>query len=529
MRRLSRSKLNVCALLVCASLGGCAEEEASVSIPSAATASDAGKSDGGGNTDGGGSKNDGGAKKDGGTGPTLDGGVTVPSGGRAHDARKFTFDEATLTMNFDALAGAPETDRFVGVLDGAGYRVEVPKDWNGVLVMYAHGYVGQVEALRLTTPSLRRYLIEHKYAWAASSYSANYYDVRAGIEDTNKLALQFTAIAKENGRELEEPTKRYLIGHSMGGHISGAAIEKEAQTTAINKVHYDGAVPMCGVLGDTELFEYFAAEQAAAHQLTGIPVPPAGTDYAPTLAELKTALFTTFPTATTPAGDKLKAIVMNLTGGARPMFELGFASPIQTTVFGTFGGDGTINGILNANVTNTSKIVFQLDSDPAQSSEEKKFNAEVTRSDGSPAANGLRKDGLRWIPVLNGEFDIPVVTLHTLGDMYVPFSMEQIYRRRAEAKGSDDHLVQRVVRGTGHCEFTTAEQVDAFEAMVKWETEGVKPEGDDVLDPEVVSAPDYGCKFTNQTYTADEMAASMASPPAGVVVARKAAPACPAK
>jgi hypothetical protein len=83
--------------------------------------------------------------------------------------------------------------------------------------------------------------------------------------------------------------------------------------------------------------------------------------------------------------------------------------------------------------------------------------------------------------------------------MYVPFKMEQIYKRRADALGTSGLLVQRAIRGISHCDFTIAEQVAAFEAMVKWEQQGVKPEGDDVLTPAVVADPKYGCKFTNNT------------------------------
>ena len=32
-----------------------------------------------------------------------------------------------------------------------------------------------------------------------------------------------------------------------------------------------------------------------------------------------------------------------------------------------------------------------------------------------------RRDGLRWIPQVNGEISIPVVSIHTLGDLFVPF------------------------------------------------------------------------------------------------------------
>lgn len=429
-----------------------------------------------------------------------------PEETRAQDTRSFTVNEAALP--FTALSNAPETDRWWGVFEGSGYRIEVPRHWNGMLVMYAHGYAGTGLSLNVTTPSIRRHLIENGYAWAASSYSRNFYDVRAGVEDTNALALAFTRIAAERGRTLEAPRKTYIIGHSMGGHISAAAVDEETLETANNKVRYDGAVPMCGVLGDTELFNYFAAYQLVAQQLAGFPATgwPV-TNWAQIQADVRAALFTSFPTEVTAQGEKLKQAVKNLTGGERPMFEFGFsgptARPIQETVWGTFGRDGTVDGILNADVVTTQDIQFQLDTQPAASAEEQTLNATIYRPRGDPEANRLRRDGLRWIPKTNARISVPVVSLHTLGDLYVPFSMEQIYKRRADANGTSAWLVQRAIRGVSHCDFTLAEQVAAFEAMVKWEQQGIKPPGDEVLDPAVVASPTYGCSFTNNTISSD--------------------------
>lgn len=443
------------------------------------------------------------------------------AGERAQDGRTFMINEAMLA--FDALSGAPETDRWTGVLDGSGYRVEVPKEnWNGILVMYAHGYVGAGSELRVTTPSIRRYLLDNGYAWAASSYSKNYYDVRVGVEDTNKLALKFKDIASTNGRTLDEPTKRYLVGHSMGGHITGAAIEKEAADTAVNKVTYAAALPMCGVMGDTQLFNYFAAFQLAAQELAGTPPAMTPESFMAVRMQTQDALFSMYPTMTTPAGDKLKAIVRNLTGGARPNFDLGFSLKTwQDAVWGTFGGDGTVNGILTKKVTDTREVKYQLDDDAAESDEEKMFNADVARAMPDDGANALRPDGLRWVPVVNGEISIPVLSMHTLGDLYVPFHMQQLYRQRVDAKGNGDRLVQWAVRGTGHCEFTYAEQAAAFEALEKWEQDGVKPAGDDVLDRQKLKDPNYGCTYTKNTFTPEEMTAGT------LPMARGAAPACP--
>jgi len=446
----------------------------------------------------------------GGSSSTAPDPTPVPEAKRPQDSRIFTVAEAGLP--FTALAGAPDADRWWGVHQGSGYRIEVPKNWNGKLVMYAHGYAGTGANLTVSNPGLRRHLLEQGYAWAASSYSKNYYDVRAGVEDTNALALAFNKIAAANSRPLSAPSKVYIVGVSMGGHISAAAVDEENITTANNKVRYHGAVPMCGVLGDTELYDFFSAYQTAAMQLAGLPASSWPTaDWAELEPIVKGAMFTTFPSATTAQGGKLKQIVKNLTGGERPMFELGFNGPYTSTVWGTFGGDGTVTGVLNDRVVSTANFVFKMSDLAALSAEEKAFNAAIYRVKATPDANRLRTDGLRWVPKTNARISVPVVTIHTLGDMYVPFSMEQIYKRRADALGTSKWLVQRAVRGVSHCDFSISEQVSAFNAMVNWEQNGVKPAGDEILDAAVVANPSYGCKFTDNTMTVDDSTATRAS------------------
>ena len=143
--------------------------------------------------------------------------------------------------------------------------------------------------------------------------------------------------------------------------------------------------------------------------------------------------------------------------------------------------------------------MYQLDEDLAQSQEEVAFNNSVFRVQGDFLTNNpLRPDGVRAIPLIDGRFDVPVISMHTLENR-VPFSMQQIYTERAAANGSGSWLVQRVIRSTAHCGFTTDEMVSAFDALVIWEVNGVVPTGDEVLDPLVVADPNYGCQFTSVT------------------------------
>ena len=450
----------------------------------------------------------------------------LPEQTRPQDAR--TTFKPVIEATFPALAGSVATDRWTGVLNGSAYRIEVPTTgWNGKLVMWAHGYAGTGDNLSVGTPIMRRYLLDNGYAWAASSYSKNYYDVRVGVEDTNALALAFSTIATSKGRTLAAPSKVFITGVSMGGHITAAAIDAEAQTYAVNKVKYAGAVPMCGVLGDVELFNYFAGYQVVAQQLAGLPMtkfPVA--DFDAIKPAIQSALWASYPalTLTNSQGDKLKNVVMNLSGGDRPFYKEGWANAgNQGNIWASLGGDGSISGILNGNILDTTGLTYKIDATSATPSAlDAYFNANVFKIAPTADVNRLRTDGIRWIPLANGDISIPVVSIHTLGDLFVPFKMEQVYAARTKAKGTDKWLVQRAIRDVGHCAFTAAEAITAFDDMVKWEAGGAKPAGDDVTTAATVASPTYGCKFTKNTPSLEDYTA-----PAGRAAFQANYPACP--
>ncbi|WVM88142.1 alpha/beta hydrolase [Halopseudomonas pachastrellae] len=420
----------------------------------------------------------------------------------------FTIDESALP--FDALAPvAPytTTSRWSGVLDGAAYRVEVPENWNGYLVMWAHGYRGTGAALTVDNPPMRQYLIDNGYAWAASSYSTNFYDVRAGVEDTNALALAFTDIAAKNGRTLAEPTKYYITGASMGGHVTAAAVERETLDTANNVVEYSAAAPFCGVVGDTELFNYFGGYNLSLFALAGEPAdsfPVAPADAAAKVAAARAALWVDYdanPNANglTAEGLGLYQTLKNLSGGERPIYPLSFGG-FQDLLQSFAGSDGTVDGIFQESVINTEGLTyrFQTELGQPQTTDEINFNAAILKADADvDSVNALRSDGLRWVPKVNGEFDVPVLTAHTIGDLFVPILMEQVYRQRAEDQGSADNLVQRAIRAPGHCDFTMTEWTQTLADLLTWEQTGVKPGGDDWLTPATVADPAFGCTYTN--------------------------------
>ena len=107
---------------------------------------------------------------------------------------------------------------------------------------------------------------------------------------------------------------------------------------------------------------------------------------------------------------------------------------------------------------------------------------------------------------------MPTLTLHGLGDLFVPFSMEQIYRREVDRNGQGGLLVQRAIREAGHCEFTPNEVGRAWDDLTTWvesrdrhghgrgaRSHVARPAGDDVLAPATVASATYGCRFTDPT------------------------------
>ena len=409
---------------------------------------------------------------------------------------------------------------------GAVYRYEVPFGWNGSLVMYAHGFrgciadpvTGALVPLTVDNPPLREYYLVRGYAWAASSYSKNCYDVKDGVESTNRLVRIFS-------REVGKPEQTLITGFSMGGHITGAAIEMfpnvrcpegrrghlcrrfaEILGKLSGGVRYHGAAPHCGVMGDVSLFNYFGDYAYGAEALAAEVNPfvqsqfPPPVDYSTTTLPLVIGtLFSNngadFPTGLTPQGEKLRELTRQISGGDRPLFDQAF--PVWTAfLFGFAGADGTVDGVLSGNIYDNRKRVYQLDGDPALNVDEQVLNDTILRIRKDRGVNKRRFLRLQRIPEIKGRISVPVISVHTTGDLFVPFSMEQDYARDVARRHRSDLLVTRATRAIGHCDFSAEELIRTFDDLVLWVDEGVKPAGDDVLDPENVANPFFGCQFT---------------------------------
>ncbi|WP_248579563.1 hypothetical protein [Nocardioides sp. InS609-2] len=391
--------------------------------------------------------------------------------------------------------GGQPTRVFQGTHEHAAYVVEAPADWNGELVMWAHGYRGTGTVLRVDAPDygLRQKLLAQGYAWAASSYARNGYDVRTGVTTTKDLADLTKKLLDRR------PSRVYLTGVSMGGHVIGRSLEEYPR-------FYDGALPMCGVLGDQELFDYFLDYNLVAQDLADVPAYPPTADYLTTAVpaiQQRLGLVGLSPVqdTTNALGKQLRAITVERSGGARPGSTPAFAVWKDFLFTPATPDNGGLLALNPARLAQNADTVYS----PAAPVDVNASILRVTPTD--PASRGTRR--LIEIPTIDGRPKAPVLTLHGLGDLFVPFSMEQIYARDVAGQRQSPLLVQRAIRSAGHCEFSPAEVGRAWDDLTTWvesqhghSRQGVQvPAGDNVLDPAVVASPTYGCRFSDQLRT----------------------------
>ena len=385
-----------------------------------------------------------------------------------------------------------------GEIAGAAWIAQIPDNWNGDLVVYAHGYRGEGPELTVDAPPAYQFLTAQGYAWAASSYRRNSYDPGIGVTDTKNLTKHIQNMLRQQG----ELDKTYLVGISMGGHVTAAAIEKYPQI-------WDGALPACGVVGDVELFDYFLDYNVGSAAIGGLspdfPYPDNNWTET-TVPGIKGALSADptgawaggfaqifgAPSPLTTAGEEFKDFVEIGSGGERVTYDVawnywhGLVNPTGNFFFDLGEGDGTIanrRGIVSQNSDTIYASEYGPDFD---------IDDDVVRIE---AAKRVRKSqGNKPAPIINGTPPIPVLSIHTTGDLFVPIEMEQIYAREVIANGLGDNLVQRAIHDVGHCTFTPGEFVQSYTDLFTWVETGVKPAGEDLIND--ISLPSLGCDFT---------------------------------
>ena len=389
-------------------------------------------------------------------------------------------------------SGSPraESDRAAisrsGVLGGASYLIEVPASWHGGLVVFAHGIQRGSGPGTVVAPPINTHILSAGHAWVASGFRASEYQPHLFIEDLIALRELFL-------KEIGQPRWVIIYGRSMGGHIAVASLE-------LHPGLYQGGLAECGLVDGISIGDYLMAYTAAAELISGVPMldAPDRETFVRILHE-RVVPALGVPGAYTERGRQFDSVVKYLMGsdqmghdlplrieGLRPRY-------LANMMYRSRDLENESNPGLRA--ATTTHIRYRIDASLGLTEDE--LNARVRRL--HPARDG------RSNPVYaerTGRLKAPLITLHETGDAWVPLSLEQSYRRRTIAAGTDNLLVQRVTRAPGHCGFETAVQAQAFDDLVAWIERGVKPAGEDVLAPDLSR---IGLKYTPQLLLDDPL------------------------
>ncbi len=372
---------------------------------------------------------------------------------------------------FEALPGARA---FFGGYEGGIYRIEIPDHWNGELMLSAHGFVSNGGArgsrLRVGIPAIRQHLVDEGFAWAASSYRCNGYVPGMGLQDTMALTDMFTRFNAGTA-----PKRVYLTGTSMGGHVTLLGMHEFP-------TQFAGGLAMCPA--GPELFDYFTAVGAAAEVITGVRFENPSTVAADTrrMADLLGE-----PPNYTDKGRQLASVEIELSGGPRPFAAQGLRSRfLQNVSGGALAGSATPSNRAATNQHYTYRLDESLGLTSARLSDlvRRKAPDLSVRSASGPFDELVPFDG---------RLERPVLTMHGTGDLFVPIHLEQTLNGAVTAAGAAERLVQRVYRIGGHCGFSVPEQARAFDDLVHWVRDGVKPAGDSVFG----DLRDAGRQFTD--------------------------------
>jgi pimeloyl-ACP methyl ester carboxylesterase len=340
---------------------------------------------------------------------------------------------------------------------GSIFRLVRPTNWNGSLLVYAHGVVAREAPVTLPPEAelIISLVVPQGFAVAYSSFSENGWAVKDGAQRTHQLLGIFTS-------RFGAPGRVYLAGASMGGLIAIKLLEQYPGLFA-------GAVPACAAAGGTRAqYDYLAHTRALFDVFYPGILPgdaggvPAGVDITneialPALAAMQSdgsgalaiASIDQTPIPFSNAAELFESIVTALVGHARSFSDL--VPELHGKPYFD-NRDVQYTGALPDTVLAT-------------------INAAVGRFKASRSALNY----MEHFYTPSGDLQIPMVMLSTSRDPVVPGFHQTLYGSLVAASGESELLVEREVDRYGHCNFAPAELAGAFIDLVLWVELGIKP------------------------------------------------------
>ncbi len=374
------------------------------------------------------------------------------------------------------------TNILQGTLGGANYTVAVPSNWNGTLVLYSHGYIFPNQPLLnpadISFFGLFGFFLQQGYAVAGSSYSQNGWAIQQAFHDQIALLDFFDATCGH-------PTRTIATGHSEGGLITAGLVQ-------LFPDRFAGALPMCGVLAGGIGIWNQALDSAFAFKVLLAGNAPLSIVHItnPTLSFnlAEQILAQAQSTAQGRARSALVAALADIPGWFDPFspepastdftkqeqnqvlwesHDFSFAFLARAELESRAGG----NPSSNVGVDYTRQLAHSADRDEVIAlykqaglnlTQDLQALETAPRITADPPAVAY----LNQFITFNGELKIPVLTMHTTGDGLIVNENEQAYASVVHASGDTSLLRQVFVHRAGHCTFTPAETLTAFQTLI---------------------------------------------------------------
>ncbi|MGC1437986.1 MAG: prolyl oligopeptidase family serine peptidase [Terriglobales bacterium] len=366
--------------------------------------------------------------------------------------------------------------------DGATYLMQVPSNWNGTLVLYSHGYVVPGfpnPAEDVGDPITGAYLLANGYALAGSSYATTGWAIQQALPDQIKVLDTFKT-------RVGTPTRTIAWGHSLGGMVTAGLVQRYP-------TRFDAALPMCGVvaggvgtwnqaLDSAFAFDVLLGANSGLH-VVNITNPNKNIGIAEGL------LADAQKTAKGKARIALTAALDDTPGWYDPLspepsptdyvtqeanqylwlanIDFPFAFDFRAELEDRASG----NPSWNNGVDYEKQLKNSVDYPEVQALYQK---ASLSLDDDIQALNNYarikaKQSSVAYLEqniIFNGQIHIPVLTLHTKGDGLVVVEDESAYKQVVDEEHDGELLRQLFVHRAGHCEFTPAETVVAFQALI---------------------------------------------------------------
>jgi alpha-beta hydrolase superfamily lysophospholipase len=396
-----------------------------------------------------------------------------------------------------------------GEIDGAKYRILLPKKWNGTLLLYSHGYRSPVSVPPDYSPvtskaepspgyndggvPLARNLLSKGYALAGSGWASNGWAVSDGVKANTDL-YEFFA------ETVGTPERVYAWGDSLGGLVT-------METAEANPDWVSGAAPLCGVLGgvvpnfDLALDVQYGIRELIDpdFQLTGY-----GSSDAASQQFVSTARKVLDAAADKEKQADLLALALLADAKLQTQSQDGSTTDSQVQAaaeaalialrFGTVARwdiEERYDGNISDN-TDTDYAARFSDEDRALLDEvggsgtAERIIASLEQGErvsaDKSAVRAARRDGGEP----SGTIEVPTLTLHTAADPLVAVQNQSLLR---DASGSTEDLEQLFTvapptfpakpgapYGAGHCNFTPDSRVGMIDLLDAWVRGGQAPD-----------------------------------------------------